>query len=100
MDIGHAIKTVRTKLDLDQKTVAERAGISQSFLSQVERGQREPSFSLVEKIAEACGVPQHLLLLLAAEIPEDKGAFREPLKEISMALLDMIGSLRREEPTT
>lgn len=96
MDIGHAIRTVRSKLAIRQGALASRVGISQSSLSQIERGKREPGFALVGRIAEACRVPEQLLLLLAADLPEDKQRFREPLKDISMALLEMLACLERQ----
>jgi len=41
---------------LTQAFVAKRLGISQSFLSKLEKGQQEPSYLLVEQLSKYYGV--------------------------------------------
>ena len=51
--IGHNIKTIRTARDISQKELASRAGVSQAHISDIERGQRKASISVLLKIMEA-----------------------------------------------
>jgi transcriptional regulator with XRE-family HTH domain len=54
--VGKAIRTARFHRDeLTQAELAEKAGISVSYLSQIENGQREPSTDSLENIASALG---------------------------------------------
>lgn len=55
--LGRAIKMSRVGADLTQGELAEKAGISVSYLSLLERGKRDPSVSTVCKIAEALEIP-------------------------------------------
>ena len=51
--LGVAIKTERSVLGISQEELAERAGLHRTYVSDVERGARNPSIASVEKLAEA-----------------------------------------------
>jgi transcriptional regulator with XRE-family HTH domain len=75
MDLGYAIKLVRKELDLTQAELSEKAGISQTALSQIENGGKRPSQKTIEKICRATEVPESLLYILGmreTEVPESK----------------------------
>lgn len=55
MNIGKNIKLIRIKADMQQVELAQRLGISQSMLSQIERGTKTCSMPLGADIAEALG---------------------------------------------
>jgi transcriptional regulator with XRE-family HTH domain len=59
---GAAIRAIREKAQLSMREVAARAGISQPFLSQIERGQSMPSMITVYRLAETLGVTPGELL--------------------------------------
>lgn len=54
-DLGRRINTLRRKRGLSLKTVAEASDVSESFLSQVERGKTSPSIASLHRIAAALG---------------------------------------------
>lgn len=56
MNLGAVIRRERKKRELTLKVVAERAGISQGFLSQVENDVNSPSVDTLVKICSAIGV--------------------------------------------
>jgi transcriptional regulator with XRE-family HTH domain len=60
--LGGAIRRRRHDADLTLATVSERAGISVSMLSQVERGLLDPSLDTLRNIAEALGTAPFRLL--------------------------------------
>ncbi len=55
--LGHRIRTLRQGRGTTQERLAERAGISVSFLSMIEGGRRLPHLATVAKLAEALQVP-------------------------------------------
>lgn len=61
--LGEKIRQRRTELGLSLQEVAQRTGLTPSFLSQVERDQTEPSITSLRKIAEALGVPIFYFLI-------------------------------------
>jgi transcriptional regulator with XRE-family HTH domain len=70
MDYGKAVRIARAIAGLQQKELADLAGINPSHVSLIEVGKRTPSVGTVSKIAKALHIPENLMNLLAAE-PED-----------------------------
>jgi len=56
VDVGERLRAIRTLRRVTLKTVADRAGLSESFLSQVERGRANASVASLKRIAGALGV--------------------------------------------
>lgn len=66
MGIGENLKLLREHRGWNQGTTAEKAGISQTHLSQIERGKIEtPHLSTIREILEALGVNSERLIKLA-----------------------------------
>lgn len=55
--IGKAIKATRTAQGLTQEELAARADLHPTYVSDVERGVRNPSWDVVARLAEGMGVP-------------------------------------------
>ncbi len=61
--LGKVIRAKRIEMGKSLRCVAQRTGLTPSFLSQVERGLAEPSVASLRRIAEALGVPVFYLFL-------------------------------------
>ena len=53
MDIKRAILDARIQAGMTQMQLSEKSGISQADISRLERGTRNPSLSLLKRLAEA-----------------------------------------------
>jgi len=51
--IGTFIKEQRQRADLSLRRLAERAGVSNPYLSQIERGIRKPSAEILKRLSRA-----------------------------------------------
>lgn len=71
------IKRLRVKYNLNQKELAERAGVSQSLIAKIEAGKIEPSFSKARKIFLALGELQEKEELKAKDLMNKKVSFAE-----------------------
>jgi len=73
--LGGALRTARLAQSRSLREVAKSARVSLGYLSEVERGQKEPSSELLNSICEALGITLPSLLadvthsLRAAETP-------------------------------
>src|ERR671935_1362809 len=56
VDVGERLRDIRRSRRATLRTVADRAGVSESFLSQVERGRASASIASLRRIAGALGV--------------------------------------------
>lgn len=56
IDVGERLRDLRRLRRATLRTIADRAGVSESFLSQVERGRASASIASLRRIAGALGV--------------------------------------------
>jgi transcriptional regulator with XRE-family HTH domain len=54
--LGRAVRAIRDERGLSQVQVAEATGFIQAWISHVERGRRNPSWSNVVRLATGLGV--------------------------------------------
>lgn len=55
--LGEALRLIRVFHDLKQNELARQLGVSQSHLSDIERGEKTPSQEIVAKYAETFELP-------------------------------------------
>jgi CheY-like chemotaxis protein len=59
--LGTAIKSGRSQLGISQEELAYRAGLHRTYISDLERGARNPSIESVEKLAKALQISVSML---------------------------------------
>ena len=64
-DIGSFIKAQREAAQVSVRQLAEKAGVSNPYLSQIERGLRKPSAEVLNQIAKALRVSAEVLYVQA-----------------------------------
>jgi len=67
--LGNAIRTHRKQENMTLLDLAERAGFSISYLSQIERNLLTPSIDTLRRLAEVLGIPAGQLMLKDARQP-------------------------------
>lgn len=90
MNVGQAIKMCRTRRGLSLTELAKRTQCSISYLSMLEKSQRDPTLSMIEKIALALNVPLSILFFLAADKNEMAGIDKDLAGQIAMTALDFL----------
>ena len=87
LDFGRAIETLRASKGLTREETAALAGISHSYLSEIERGLKRPSADIIGRVARAFGMKSSAFFQyveeLSAPLPEEPAPARAvqlPLK--------------------
>ena len=113
-DIGSFIRTQREAAQVSVRQLAEKAGVSNPYLSQIERGLRKPSADVLQQIAKALRVSAEVLYVRAGILePSETSEVRDAIitdtaitERQKQVLLDIYTSFCqqneavREEPTT
>ena len=60
--LGDNVRRLRTEKGWSQEDYADRAGIHRTYVSDIERGARNPTIMVVEKLAKPLGVASGALL--------------------------------------
>jgi Zn-dependent peptidase ImmA (M78 family)/DNA-binding XRE family transcriptional regulator len=74
---GERLRTAREIFGITQDELHNRAGLSQSLLSQVERGQKPASPELISAVAESLGLPLTFFDVVPDDVPLDSLRFRK-----------------------
>jgi transcriptional regulator with XRE-family HTH domain len=72
-DLGEFIRDLRRSARFSLRELAEKAGVSNPYLSQIERGLRKPSAEVLAQIAAALRVSTPLMYLRAGLLHEKDG---------------------------
>jgi transcriptional regulator with XRE-family HTH domain len=113
-DIGSFIRTQREAAQVSVRQLAEKAGVSNPYLSQIERGLRKPSADVLQQIAKALRVSAEVLYVRAGILePSETSEVRDAIvtdmaitERQKQVLLDIYTSFCQqneavsEEPTT
>jgi transcriptional regulator with XRE-family HTH domain len=67
---GNYLRDLRNRQRLSLREVGEKVGVSSSYLSQVETGERRPRAEILRKLAPAYGVPVRDVLEVAGFLDE------------------------------
>ena len=79
-DIGSFIKAQREAAQVSVRQLAEKAGVSNPYLSQIERGLRKPSAVVLNQIAKALRVSAEVLYVHAGILePSEPSEVRDAI---------------------
>ena len=62
MTFGQNLKAIRKRMKLTQTEMAERIGISQSYLADIEHNRKNISLAVVLRIAKGLNIPVNKLI--------------------------------------
>ncbi len=104
LDVGEYIRDQRTAAQISIRGLAAKAGVSNPYLSQVERGLRRPSADILAQIARGLSISVESLLAKAGiletdEAPEVVAAIRGDAmltERHKSALIDIYAAFRKE----
>jgi transcriptional regulator with XRE-family HTH domain len=70
-DVGEFIKSQRETARMSVRRLADLAGVSNPYLSQIERGLRKPSAEILQQIAKALQISAETLYVRAGFLSDD-----------------------------
>ena len=91
-DVGAFIRDRRRAMSLSLRKLSELAGVSNPYLSQIERGVRKPSAEILNALSHALQVSAETLYVQAGFLDEPD---ERPRVEDAIALDDTIGDNHR-----
>lgn len=107
-DIGSFIRSQRETAHVSMRQLAERSGVSNPYLSQVERGLRKPSADVLSQIAKALRVSAEVLYVRAGILePSETSQVRDAIitdtaitERQKQILLDIYASFTHQNEAT
>ncbi len=104
-DLGDYIREQRNAAEISLRQLAKLAGVSNPYLSQVERGLRRPSAEILAQVARGLRISAEALYVQAGILEERHGDMTVPVAVLSdpalnerqkQVVLEIYESFRRE----
>ena len=95
--INQALKLVRLYWGLSQKDLADELGLSQSMISEIERGSKSVSMEVLERYSDKLKIRMSQLMLFAEKLDD------EPVKNkgkliVAGSILNLLEAMAPKEP--
>jgi len=95
--LGEYLKEQRVSAHLSLRQLAEQAGVSNPYLSQIERGLRRPSAEVLQQIAKALRISAEQLYIRAGIISPEDGMGGASALTVELAVLADPGLTERQK---
>jgi transcriptional regulator with XRE-family HTH domain len=91
--LGDYLREQRVAAKLSLRQLSEQAGVSNPYLSQIERGLRRPSAEVLQQLAKALRISAETLYVRAGILDPDEGGVRS----VELAVLADTGLTERQK---
>lgn len=91
--LGDYLREQRTAAKLSLRQLAEQTGVSNPYLSQIERGLRRPSAEVLQQLAKALRISAETLYVRAGILNPEDGEVRS----VELAILADTGLTERQK---
>ena len=95
--LGDYLKEQRVAARLSLRQLAEQAGVSNPYLSQIERGLRRPSAEVLQQIAKALRISAEQLYIRAGILSPEDGVGGASALTVELAVLADPGLTERQK---
>ena len=95
--LGDYLKEQRVAARLSLRQLAEQAGVSNPYLSQIERGLRKPSAEVLQQIAKALRISAEQLYIRAGIVSPEDGVGVPTERSVELAILGDAGLTERQK---
>ena len=100
--IGETLRLLRIFNDYTMVQLAEKMGLSQSYISELENGKKQPTLQVLEKYADLFDLKPSTILLFSEALSKDSGKSLPRKQQVAYAgmkflkLLERVGRLEDE----
>lgn len=96
--LNEALRLVRVFHDLNKSQTAERVGLSRSYVTELERGDKKVTMEVLEKYAEGFSIPPSSLMFFAEQAanPSMADKARTFVAGKTLKMLDWIATVSAE----
>jgi transcriptional regulator with XRE-family HTH domain len=95
--LGDYLREQRVAARLSLRQLAEQAGVSNPYLSQIERGLRKPSAEVLQQIAKALRISAEQLYIRAGIVSPEDGVGVPQERSVELAILGDAGLTERQK---
>jgi len=87
--LNEALRLIRVFHDLNQKDLADKLGISNSYISEIESGKKTPTLEVIEKYSAVFNMPSSSILFFSENFNNGE-KFEKTRKHISNKVIKIL----------
>ena len=95
--VGEYIRDQRKSAEYSLRQLADAAGVSNPYLSQIERGLKKPSAEILQQIAKALRISAEQLYIRAGIVSPEAGVGVPQERSVELAILGDAGLTERQK---
>jgi len=96
MASGTIIRLIRTSDGVSQTALADKLGVTRTYLSQIENGKKQPGLSFLKEASRVLHIP--IALLLVDESEPNSEIFKELRRILADLLASRVQLARKRRP--
>lgn len=93
--LNEALRLIRVFHDIKQTEAAEKLGISKSYLSEIEKGHKEPTLDLLRKYERVFNIPMSSIMFFSENIDKPK-AYEQARTFVATKILKLLRFLEEK----
>jgi transcriptional regulator with XRE-family HTH domain len=97
--LGEYLREQRRAAQLSLRQLSELAGVSNPYLSQIERGLKRPSAEILQQLAKGLDVSAESLYVKAGILDEDSTGTKSPSRDVRLAIAADPALTKRQKQT-
>ncbi len=87
--LNEALRLIRVYHDMRQSETAEKLGISNSYLSEIEKGRKKPTLEIVEKYSTVFRIPMSSILFFSENLDENP-SFKSAKRLVASKIVNLM----------
>jgi transcriptional regulator with XRE-family HTH domain len=87
--LSEALRLIRVFHDMKQAEAAQKMGISKSYLSEIERGHKEPTLDILRKYEALFNIPMSSILFFSENMGKSK-AYEDARKFVASKIIRLM----------
>lgn len=88
--IGEALRLIRVFHDLSQTALAKTFGVSNSYVSEIESGVKQPTLEMLERYAKTFKIPLSSILFFSESLDRPKDRREQTRQYVSKKVLTIL----------
>lgn len=80
--LGNTLRAIRIANDMSMKEAGEKAGVTSTYIGEVEIGKKNPSLKVLERLADVYNIPKYKIFEFDEQYEENKYSYPQLLKVI------------------
>ena len=87
--INEVLRLLRIANDMSRKELAQKTGLSQSYIGEIENGTKNPSLDTIDKYSTVLGISKSSIIYFSEKMSKENYSYQKILLQILQTITEM-----------